>query len=87
MKVDGIWGKMTQNHYDWVKKLQAKLNSRASVKATGKTKVDGDYGAYVKRLVEIDQKAIPSYIKSHKADGLAGPYYCTAIGFTKHPSA
>ena len=87
MKVDGIWGKRTQNHYDWVKKLQAKLNSRASVKATGKTKVDGDYGAYVKRLVEIDQKATPAYIKSRKADGLAGPYYCTAIGFTKHPSA
>ena len=84
---DGKWGKMTQAHYKWVKKLQKKLNTLASTKRVGKTKVDGDYGAYVGRLVEIAQGATPAYRKKYKLDKIAGPAFCKAIKLAKHPSA
>ena len=87
MKRDGVWGKMTQAHYKWVKKLQKKLNTLASTKRVGKTKVDGDYGAYVGRLVEIAQGATPAYRKKYKLDKIAGPAFCKAIKLAKHPYA
>ena len=87
LKVTGVWDKKWQAHYKWVKKLQKKLNTLASTKRVGKTKVDGDYGAYVGRLVEIAQGATPAYRKKYKLDKIAGPAFCKAIKLAKHPSA
>lgn len=94
---DGNWGDLTQAHFEWVKTLQQALNGWKTAGRIGKTKVDGDYGAFTDRLVRqtIDDNFNGAYKTAVKElygsfvrpvnDGKPGRAFCRMIGISKHP--
>lgn len=91
-KVDGHWGPYTQNHYEWVLKLQNKTNDWAASKRLGSLPEDGDYGhltwRHVKEVQRVNGKAPRGvYWKNggRVADGHAGPIYNKTINIEDHP--
>lgn len=97
--VDGKWGPLTQQHYRWVKTLQAALNKWKTAGRIGKTKIDGDYGPFVDRLVKqtINDNMKGAYTKAVRAlygklarpinDGQPGPVFCRMLAIKPHPMA
>ena len=93
MKADGNWGPMTQEHWEWVKELQAALDDWNASQRLGWLVEDGDYRKVTGQHVEAVQRANPDLYrkanagKSVKFDQVAGPVFCKMIGIRKHPSA
>lgn len=97
--VDGEWGRLTQKHYEWVKALQAALNKWNTAGRIGKTKVDGDFGAFGAKLVQqtITDNFKGAYKQAVKAeygrfaqpinDGEPGPVFCRMLNIKPHPMA
>lgn len=96
---DGNWGDLTQAHFEWVKRLQTALNGWKTASRIGKTKIDGDYGAYADRLVRQTMtdnfhgaytKAVVSiYGRGSRPvnDGVPGRAFCQMLGIPHHPYA
>ena len=96
---DGIWGDLTQAHFEWVKRLQTALNAWKTASRIGKTKVDGDYGAYADRLVRqtMTDNFRGAYAKAVRKiygrtarpvnDGKPGRAFCQMLGIPAHPTA
>ena len=99
MLIDGEWGKLTQAHYEWVRTLQGALNKWRTSTRVGKTKIDGDYGPFVDRLVKqtINDNFKGAYTKAVRAlygrlarpinDGEPGPAFCRMLNIKPHPLA
>lgn len=97
LKVDGVWGTLTQKHYEWVKSLQVALNKWRAVIRLGKTRVDGDYGAFAARCVDAviaanfngAYKTAVRSMYGTKAvpvnDKTPGKAFCKMVGIKTHP--
>ena len=97
--VDGVWGQLTQQHYEWVKKLQTALNQWKTASRIGKTKVDGSYGAFGRTLVHqtIADNFLGSYREAvwaeygkasiPKNDSTPGRAFCRMLSIPVHPCA
>lgn len=97
LAVDGEWGKLTQQHFEWVKILQKALNGWKSAGRIGHTKIDGDYGPFVDRLVKqtIADNFKGAYRSAVRAvfgrlarpvnDGEPGRAFCRMLGIPTHP--
>lgn len=98
MVVDGIWGSMTNDHYKWVKKLQANMNEWKTADRIGATEVDGSFGEFgvtLCRQIQLDnfagayQQAV-TYVYGRgsvaAADGLPGKAFCVMLGMDPHPA-
>lgn len=96
---DGNWGPLTQAHYEWVKTLQTTLNKWKTSDRVGKTKIDGDYGPFVDRLVRqtITDNFNGAYKTAVRAvfgrtarpvnDGQPGRAFCRMFNIKPHPTA
>ena len=96
---DGNWGDLTQAHFEWVKRLQTALNGWKTAGRIGKTKIDGDYGSFVDRLVRqtITDNFRGAYTRAVKAeygwrarpvnDGQPGRAFCRMLNIPAHPTA
>ena len=81
---DGDWGPATENHYQWTRLLQQKLNEWKG----NDIRVDGDYGTVTgRRVYEVMERnhggAYPSWAK---LDGVPGPVFCKMLGIPAHPN-
>lgn len=97
--IDGFWGDLTQRHFMWVQELQAALNRWKTAGRIGPTKLDGDYGAYVDRLVRatIADNLNGTYAAAVRAiygrnarpvnDGEPGAAFCRMLSIPTHPMA
>lgn len=72
---DGLWGRVTEDHYNWVVDLQLQLE-----RVGGKLNADGSYGEWTATNVRNFQKA-----QGLVEDGVAGPITCAALGLPPHP--
>lgn len=91
MKRDGDWGSMTQDHFDWTRKvLQPNLNKWKAVQRRGLLAHDGDLAKLTKaRVKAVQTDNYPKYKKvgGYYKDGEPGPITCKMLGIKKHPSA
>lgn len=82
---DGVWGSRTEEHFQWVKKLQTSMNAKTGTNTGAKLYVDGDYGAVTVLKVKNLQRKYKGGIYKGIVDGVAGPMFCRAIGVPNHP--
>ena len=82
---DGVWGPVTEAHYQWVRKLQSTLNKWKGVSI----RVDGDYGSVTRGAVRTVQSRnrLGAYKKAGGSivDGIPGPVTCRMLGIPTHP--
>lgn len=87
---DGDWGKLTQQHFEWVKELQHTVAEWKASERLGKLIEDGDYRSVTGRHVNAVQKSNTKLYAAkggRRADNIAGPVFCRMIGIRKHPMA
>ena len=96
---DAYWGKLTQQHYEWVKTQQKAINKWRAVIRLGGIREDGDYGAFNARCVDalISANFNGAYTKAVKAvyganarpvnDKTPGKAFCKMLGVPNHPMA
>lgn len=73
---DRVWGRVTEDHYQWCLDLQSAMN-----KWKGRTiPVDGDYGKVtVKRVFDLQTRNSGGTYQG-VIDGVAGPVFCRMLG-------
>ena len=81
---DGVWGKTTQAHYVWAKKLQSTLNNDRWSGKNPKLAVDGNLMDATVNRIKYVQKTYRKYY-SGAVDGVPGKMFCAAIGIPTHP--
>lgn len=79
---DGIWGAITEAHYQWVKALQTKMNAWKGSKLI----VDGDYGNVTARRVMDLQKRNQGGAYKGYPDGVAGSIFLGMLGMDNYPA-
>lgn len=82
---DGVWGSVTEAHFQWVKKLQTTMNAKGGANTGAKLYVDGDYGAVTVLKVKNLQRKYKGGLYKGIIDGVAGPMFCKSIGIPSHP--
>lgn len=75
MVADGLWGPVTEGHFNWVIALQ-----KALARYGGKLAIDGFYGPHTGYTVGRFQAARGLFV-----DEKAGPITCAALGVRAHP--
>lgn len=97
LMVDHEWGRLTQAHFEWVKKLQSALNKWKTAGRVGMVKLDGDYAGFTDRLVRqtINDNFNGAYTTAVRSvygakavpvnDGKPGKAFCKMVGITPHP--
>lgn len=79
---DGVWGLITEAHYQWVKSLQTKMNNWKGDKLI----VDGDYGSVTaKRVLDLQKRNRGGAYKGYP-DGVAGSIFLGMLGMSKYPN-
>lgn len=90
LKADGDWSKLTQQHFEWVKKLQKTVSEWKASERLGKLFDDGDYrsvtGNHV-RAVQSSNTKLYAKKGGKRVDNIAGPIFCRMIGIRNHPMA
>lgn len=76
LRSDGVWGPVTENHYQYVRRLQGALNRWKAVRP--KLVIDGLKGNQTVRALRQVQRANPRIFG--KADGVDGPRTRSALG-------
>lgn len=83
LAADGQWGSKTEAHYNWVVKLQKKINGWKS--KYKKLSVDGHYGANtIARIKDIQHRNKGAVYKG-AVDGIPGRVFVKMVGISGHP--
>lgn len=81
---DGNWGKLTEDHYQWVANLQKAMNKWRSTSGVDLA-VDGDYGVVTKaRILDLMRRNKGEAYKG-LIDGKPGSVFCKMLGIPTHP--
>ncbi|MGQ7788708.1 M23 family metallopeptidase [Nesterenkonia sp. K-15-9-6] len=79
---DGHWGRVTDAHFEWVKRLQGAMNGWKGTKL----QVDGDHRRLTQdRVTELQRRNRGGAYKGI-IDGVPGPIFCGMLGIPTHPS-
>lgn len=89
LKVDGDWGRGTQEHYEWVRDvLQPGVAKWKASARLGALAADGDYKAKTARhvrAVQTDNYDQYRRLGGYYQDGLAARITCKLLGIKPHP--